>query len=207
MLHRLGVVPVRIRSVVDLKRVEALILPGGESTTMLRLIHSAGLFAPLQDFARSFPTWGICAGAILIAKEVCSPTQESLALMDIRATRNFYGSQCDSFKTMLRIPSLHPRSESPSTCVDPVGATVEVDFIRAPMLEPLPSRELNSEVETLASHDGRSVLLKQGHLLASAFHTELGDNPVVHEFFLSLRTENRAQTADTPMTALLPRVA
>jgi 5'-phosphate synthase pdxT subunit len=132
---------------------------------MLRLIQSAELLDLLREFGATKPMWGICAGAILLAKEVCHPSQSSLALMDIRATRNFYGSQRESFKSQVT--------------VSPFQDPFEVDFIRAPLLE-----ATNPQVELLASHQGQAAMLRQGKLLASSFHIELGQDPRLHEMFV-----------------------
>jgi pyridoxal 5'-phosphate synthase pdxT subunit len=125
------------------------------------------MFDALEAFGKSHPVWGVCAGAIIIAKEVQNPTQRSLGLIDIRATRNFYGSQLDSFSAKVRIT--------------PLGIDTAVDFIRAPLLAPL-----SPAVEVLASHDGHAVLLKQGNIMASSFHIELGRETALHRYFLGL---------------------
>jgi pyridoxal 5'-phosphate synthase pdxT subunit len=168
MLQQIGAHSVTVRTVRDLGSVDRLILPGGESSTMLSLIRSNGLFAPLVEFGRAHPMWGICAGAILLASDVVHPAQESLGVLNIRAHRNYYGTQHDSFSTTLR--------------VDPAKREMQVQFIRAPHLE-----SLGPEVKCLASlPDGRGVLFEQGRTWASAFHTELGHDPSLHEAFLRL---------------------
>ncbi len=186
-LGRLGVAALKVRSPEDLEKVEALILPGGESTTMLRLIRSAGLFEPLQQFSENFPMWGICAGAILMAKEVCHPHQESLGVMSIRATRNFYGSQRESFKASIEISGL-------KNILKPKH-TVEVDFIRAPMLEALSNSADEPHVSVLAAHQHHPVMLQQGHLLATSFHIELGEDSRLHEYFVSMPSISVKDTA------------
>ena len=158
---------IEVRSAEDLARVDRLVMPGGESSTMLKLAQRFELWEPLAAFARSKPVWGICAGSILLAREVQHPQQASLGVMDIRATRNFYGSQRESFKAQVEIPLL--------------SAKIPVDFIRAPLLEPL-----GSGVEVLASLNEQSVLMRQGRCLASSFHVELGESEVLHRFFLAL---------------------
>lgn len=168
MLRSLGASAFAVRRAEELKQADRLIMPGGESTTMLKLLISSGLWEPLREFASRKPVWGICAGSILLAREVQHPTQESLGAINIRAHRNFYGSQLDSFKTALTVEGLpHP---------------VEVDFIRAPRLEPL-----SDSVKILArTPDGTPVLMQEGHIFVSAFHTELGTDPSLHRYFVNM---------------------
>jgi len=168
MLKRLDVdaVPVLPGS-GGLASVDRLILPGGESTTMLKLLRRNGGFQELQEFCATHPVWGICAGSILLAKEVVNPTQDSLGCIEVKAYRNYYGSQLDSFKTTLELPSL--------------STTIEVDFIRAPHLEPM-----SDKVKVLATYEGRPIIMQQGNKMVSACHTELGNDSALHEYFLSL---------------------
>jgi len=165
-LAQLGATPKAVRTKEDLKDLQAIILPGGESTTMLRLLKRDDFFKALRVFTQTHPTWGICAGAILLAREVTSPEQESLGTMDIRAERNYYGSQIESFKAKLTLTEISPRE-------------VSADFIRAPLLTPL-----SDSVKTLAVHNNQTVLLRQGDRLASAFHVELDSELCLHQFFL-----------------------
>lgn len=167
MLSRIGEEALRVTSPEHLTRVDRLILPGGESTTMLSLMERFGLFDSLADFGRRRPVWGICAGAILMAKEVHNPKQRSLQLMDIMAERNHYGSQRESFKASIQI--------------DVIRQSIEADFIRAPLLRPT-----SKTVQILATHGQDTVLMQQGKLLAASFHVELGDNPRLHEYFLAI---------------------
>jgi len=167
MFRRLGQPCLAVRQPADLEEIDRIILPGGESTTMLSLLERSELLAPLSEFGRSHPVWGICAGAILIAREVEHPRQRSLGLINILARRNHYGSQLDSFKTPVQVASL----------TEPI----EADFIRAPLLSPL-----SASVRVLAEHGGAPVLMQEGRILASSFHTELGTNPRLHALFLSL---------------------
>jgi len=165
-LAQLGATPKAVRTKEDLRDLHAIILPGGESTTMLRLLGRNGFFEALKAFTQTHPTWGICAGAILLAGEVTFPKQHSLGTMDIRAERNYYGSQIESFKTTLTIPEISP-------------GKVSADFIRAPLLTPL-----SDSVKILATHENQTVLLRQGDRLASAFHVELDSELSLHQFFL-----------------------
>lgn len=137
---------------------------------MLHLMEKAQLTSALRDFGKTHAVWGICAGAILIAQEVTSPEQYSLGLIPVRARRNYYGSQADSFKDSIKI--------------DFLNAPMEVDFIRAPLLE-----ALSRDVRAHATHDGHGVLLQHGHIMVSAFHVELGQDTRLHEYFLKVPTQ------------------
>lgn len=174
MLHRLGAQTLRVRTPEELARVDRIILPGGESSTMLRFLKIHGLIPHLKDFAKNHPVWGICAGAILAAHEVINPVQESLKLINIVAHRNFYGSQLDSFTTPLAIVGLKK--------------PIEAQFIRAPKLSPLPVSQTAETPTVLASLEEQPVFFAQGHIWACAFHVELGDDPSLHELFLHLKT-------------------
>jgi pyridoxal 5'-phosphate synthase pdxT subunit len=134
---------------------------------MLKLLQRSGTFELLKTYCREHPVWGICAGSILLAQEVVNPEQPSLGAIPVRAHRNFYGSQRESFCTSLEVPAL--------------GRAIPVDFIRAPHLEPM-----HPEVETLAMYEERHVIMKYDRALVSACHSELGTDPGLHEYFLSL---------------------
>jgi 5'-phosphate synthase pdxT subunit len=167
ILAKIGAKTVKVRSEEDLKLVERIILPGGESSTMLKLLTTANLFDPLKEFLKTHPSWGVCAGAILLAKEVTNPAQKSLAVMNISAERNYYGSQRDSFKGIVNLTGKE--------------ASFEADFIRAPLLA-----ALDDSVAILATHNGQAVWLQQGRSMVTSFHTELGSNTTLHEQFLKL---------------------
>ena len=102
--RKLGRQTLRVRSSSDLERCDRIVIPGGESTTMLSLLHSNQLFEPLKDYCRSHPTWGVCAGTILLAQEVTNPKQESFGLVPVKSERNHYGSQKESFTCQIEIP-------------------------------------------------------------------------------------------------------
>jgi 5'-phosphate synthase pdxT subunit len=172
MLRVLGAHPVRVRTKEDLNSVERLILPGGESTTMLRFLKLYDLIPAIQEFARTKPVWGICAGAILVAKTVSNPTQQSLNLINIAAHRNFYGSQLDSFTVPLSIAGL----------TNPI----EAQFIRAPLLTRLPPSEGIESAQVLATLEDQPVFFAHGKTWACSFHVELGNDPSLHELFLKL---------------------
>lgn len=213
MLQRLGCNPIRVTSIEGLKKVDRLILPGGESSTMLRFLTHLPtsvrtsknapkkpneLFVALQSFCKTNPVWGICAGAILLSKEVENPAQLSLGAIEIKAIRNFYGSQRESFKATIPIK--------------PLGKSLSVDFIRAPKLVPIESADIEqapsshqssssapdvdhenlpnqagsktSPILMLAEVDGLGVGYQQNRVMVTAFHTELGNDPALHEYFL-----------------------
>lgn len=166
-LARVGAAAVPVRSEKDLGGVAALILPGGESTTISKGLARIGLYEPIRAFAQAgHPILGTCAGAVLLAREVENHPVPSLGLVDIVAVRNAYGTQVDSFAAEAEsdaLPGLR--------CV----------FIRAPQL-----RRPGPAVEVLARVDGWPVLVRQGRVLASTFHPELGEDPRVHAMLLEL---------------------
>ena len=164
-LERAGAQAVEVRSAEQLKDVDALIIPGGESTTMLKLIDWEHLFEPLREFGQTHPVFGTCAGAILLATEVTNPAQQSLALMDIGVERNAYGRQLDS-----RIARLAPEG---------IEGDLEAVFIRAPII-----RRVGEKAKVLARYDGDPVLVEQGRHLVATFHPELTSDSRVHELFL-----------------------
>jgi pyridoxal 5'-phosphate synthase pdxT subunit len=147
--------------------VDGLIIPGGESTTMLKFLERNHFLDALTTFVQTTPTFGTCAGAILLAKDVQHPAQTSLGAMDITVERNAYGRQIDS--TIFTAPTELP------------GGPLEMVFIRAPRIT-----RTGPHVETLATRDGFPVLVREGHLLAATFHPELSSDPRVHQLFLNL---------------------
>ena len=167
-VERAGAEACEVRTAADLESVDGLIIPGGESTTMLKLLHLEGLFEPLQEFGKRKPIFGTCAGAILLAREVTSPSQESLGLVDLTVERNAYGRQIDS-----RIVNLDPE---PGTGIE---GTVEAVFIRAPII-----RRVGEGVRVLLQYDGDAVLVENGRHMVGTFHPELSDDSRVHELFL-----------------------
>ncbi len=172
MLQRLGVEGVEVRLPHDLDDIAALIIPGGESTTIGKLAVAFNLMDPLREFGRSKPIWGTCAGAIFLSKDA-QRDQPLLGLMDIRVQRNAFGRQLDSFEADLDIAPLKQATNS----ADPYHAI----FIRAPIIS-----WVGPEVEILAAlPDGRIVAARQGHLLATSFHPELTDDLRFHQYFLS----------------------
>ncbi len=164
-LARAGAEPVEVRSPADLDAVDGLVIPGGESTTMMKLLEDEKILEPLREFGRGHPIFGTCAGAILLASEVSNPPQASLGLMDIGIERNAYGRQLDS-----RIARLKPQG---------LEGELEAVFIRAPVI-----RRLGKDAKVLASYAGDPVLVEQGRHLVATFHPELTDDPRVHQMFL-----------------------
>ena len=167
----LGATAVEIRTTADLDGVDALVMPGGESTTMSMLLESSGLFDVVaKRLADSMPVLGTCAGMILLASHVVGgrPDQRSFAAVDITVRRNGYGRQVDSFETDLDIADLS-EPDRPFHAV----------FIRAPLVE-----AVGPAVDVLALHDGHPVLCRQGHVTVAAFHPELSGDTRLHARFL-----------------------
>src|SRR4051794_18196620 len=170
-LERAGATPVYVRERSQFGEIDGLIIPGGESTTMLKLLRYEGLFDDLVEFGRNKPMFGTCAGAILMAKDVSSPAQESLGLMDIAVERNAYGRQIDS-----RVVALQPEAEFEQRTAP---GKLEAVFIRAPIV-----RKVNGNARVLAEYDGDPVLIEQGRNLVATFHPELTRDDRVHKLFL-----------------------
>jgi pyridoxal 5'-phosphate synthase pdxT subunit len=168
MLDRIGASYTYVRRPEDLKDVSGVILPGGESTTHLKVMTEEGLFDSLKQFASNGGAFfGTCAGTILLAREVHGPAQESLALLDVSVLRNGYGRQLAS-----DVHLGHTKLSS---------EPVEMVFIRAPIIE-----SVGKGVQVLAEDAGHPVLVRQGKILASTFHPELSADPSIHEYFLSM---------------------
>lgn len=167
VLESLDVEPRLVKHTADLEDLGGLILPGGESTTMLKFLLGESLMEPIRQFYEQGGTlFGTCAGAILLAKETRSPEQESLGLMDITVERNAYGRQLES----------HVAREDCPTLGDPA---LEMVFIRAPIIH-----RVGPGVEVLATHREDPVFVRQGRLLATTFHPELSNDSRVHAFFV-----------------------
>lgn len=167
VLERLGAEVALVRKPEQLDTVDAIVIPGGESSTFLNFLAEHGFLEKLRDFVTTKPTFGTCAGAILLAREVENPPQQSLGALDIRIRRNAYGRQIDSSilesKTKLG------------------GKPLEMVFIRAPKIT-----ATGKGVEVLASKDGDPVLVREGKIMAATFHPELSNDTRVHEEFLKL---------------------
>jgi 5'-phosphate synthase pdxT subunit len=170
-LERAGAEPVYVRERAQFSTLDGLVIPGGESTTMLKLLRKENLLEDLAEFGSRKPVFGTCAGAIVMAKHVTNPAQESLGMMDIEVERNAYGRQVDS-----RVAELN-------ACAEFTGRTgagkLEAVFIRAPII-----RRVGAGVNVLAEYDGTPVLVEQGRHIASTFHPELTKDLRVHALFL-----------------------
>ncbi|HVG18846.1 MAG TPA: pyridoxal 5'-phosphate synthase glutaminase subunit PdxT [Blastocatellia bacterium] len=167
-LARVGVCAVEVRRRADFERIDGLIIPGGESTTMLKFLLEEDLGNAIETFARSGrPVFGTCAGAILLAREVKNPGQPSLALIDIAVERNAYGRQVDSF-----IGAAEASME---------GGPLEAVFIRAPKII-----GVGPNVNTIATLGGGPVLVREGNILAATFHPELTPDPRTHNLFIEM---------------------
>ena len=171
-LERAGAEPVEVRTAAQLAGLDGLVIPGGESTTMLKLLRLENMLEPLAEFGRRKPIFGTCAGAILVAKEVSNPVQESLGLMDIAVERNGYGRQVDS-----RVTHIDPSADFAARTQP---GELEAVFIRAPII-----RRTGPDAKVLAEYQGDPVLVEQGRHLVATFHPELTADPRVHRLFLA----------------------
>jgi 5'-phosphate synthase pdxT subunit len=161
-----GATPIEVRKPGELAAIDALVLPGGESTTMLKFLEKHHFFAALREFCAAKPVFGTCAGAILLAREVINPAQRSLGLLDAIIERNAYGRQIDS--SIVTAETKLP------------GGPLEMVFIRAPRIT-----ETGPAVEILAQRDSFPTLVRQGRILAATFHPELSADHRVHRLFVA----------------------
>ncbi|HEX4309464.1 MAG TPA: pyridoxal 5'-phosphate synthase glutaminase subunit PdxT [Acidobacteriaceae bacterium] len=159
--------PVLIRKAEELSAVDGLVIPGGESTTILKFLERDGFLGTLQDFVRTKPTFGTCAGCILLATEVTHPPQASLGVLNATVERNAYGRQIDS---AIQTSDTHLP-----------GGPLEMVYIRAPRIV-----KTGDGVKILAERDGFPVLVEQGHIMAATFHPELSTDRRVHKRFVDL---------------------
>ena len=169
-LQRLGVSTAEVRVAADLEQCDALVLPGGESTTMSQRLETSQLFDPLaKRITAGMPVFGTCAGMILLSKGIADgrPDQRSFAALDIDVQRNGFGRQLDSFETEIDVLGL--------------DRAFHAVFIRAPRIS-----RTGSEIETLASHGGEPVLVRSKTVMAASFHPELADDDRVHQLFLTM---------------------
>ena len=172
-LERIGVPCVEVRTAGELEAVDSLVIPGGESTTLLKLMEAGRLVPALEKFhADGRPIFGTCAGLILLAREVLNPTQFSLGLIDVTVERNAYGRQKESFE-----------AEGEGTFAGTPGP-LRMVFIRAPRI-----RRLGPRVASLASQRGECVMAREGAVLVATFHPELTDDPTVHRYFARMVEE------------------
>ncbi len=173
-LSETGAEPCEIRKPDQLSALDGLILPGGESTTMLKFLLKNGFLEALEEFSRRKPVFGTCAGAILLAREVRNPSQRSLGVLDAVVERNAYGRQIDS--TILTAETELP------------GGPLEMVFIRAPRIV-----SIGSEIQILARRDGAPTLVRQGIVMAATFHPELSLDRRVHQLFVSIVNEGQLE--------------
>jgi 5'-phosphate synthase pdxT subunit len=171
-LARAGASAVQVRAAADLDALDGLVLPGGESTTMLRIMKDEGLMEPLERFGATRPILGTCAGAILMASEVANPAQESLALVDIAVERNAYGRQLDSRVVHLQPEQEFARENGPDE--------VEAVFIRAPII-----RRVGAAARVFLRYRGDPVLVSAGRHLVATFHPELTQDARIHRLFVA----------------------
>jgi pyridoxal 5'-phosphate synthase pdxT subunit len=168
-LERSGAQPVAVKRIDQLASVDGLIVPGGESTTVVRLLERAGLTEPVRERVREgMPLWGTCMGLIVAAREVVGVPQPTLNLLDVSVRRNAFGRQNESVEVALPVPVL---GTLPFPAI----------FIRAPWIE-----RAGPQVDVLAERDGHGVMVRQGNVLGTAFHPELSGDTRVHAYFLSM---------------------
>jgi 5'-phosphate synthase pdxT subunit len=161
--------PVQVKNRNDLDSIDGLILPGGESTTMGKLLRDFDMLEPMRArIQRGLPVWGTCAGMILLAKNIAGGEPAHLGVMDITVRRNAYGGQLESFTGEISIPEVSPK---------PLPAV----FIRAPWIE-----AVCVDIKKLAQKDGKIIAARQGKMLVTSFHPELTDDTSFHEYFVSL---------------------
>ncbi|HXY13941.1 MAG TPA: pyridoxal 5'-phosphate synthase glutaminase subunit PdxT [Terriglobales bacterium] len=172
-LEELGAKVVLVKKPEQLDQIDGLVIPGGESSTFLKLLGEAG-FEKLKQFVRVKPTFGTCAGAILLARDVENPKQKGLGVLDIRIRRNAYGRQLDS---SIREGKFR-------------GEPAEMVFIRAPKIE-----DVGPAVEVLATEGNDPVAVRQGKVMAATFHPELSDDTRVHQAFLQLVRNGSKETS------------
>jgi 5'-phosphate synthase pdxT subunit len=174
MLQRCGVDAVEVRSPEQLKDVDGLIIPGGESTTVGKLMARYGIDkAIIERVEQGMPVFGTCTGMILMSREIEGSDQHRLGLMDIAVRRNAFGRQVDSFEADLAVPEVGD---------DPVRAV----FIRAPFVT-----ETRNNVQVLGKVEDKIVFIREGNCLAAAFHPELTDDCRVHEYFVKMVEDSR----------------
>jgi len=168
MIERLGIPSRIVRMPAELDEVDGLVIAGGESTTMIRIMKRVGLFEGLKEkIGQGFPVYGTCAGLIVLANEIENYPQESLKAVNIKVARNAYGRQIDSFTENIKIKDFNE--------------PFEAIFIRAPQVT-----WWGPKVEVLATLDGYPVMLRQKNVLVTSFHPELTDDTRVHEYFLGM---------------------
>ena len=170
MLRALGVEAIEVRKPQDLERCHALIIPGGESTTILRQMEFIHFLPKLEEYAKHHPIFGTCAGLILMSNEILADKMKPLGLMDVTVERNAFGKQIESFRANIEV-RFTPKQPQ----------WVSALFIRAPRI-----RRTGPEVTILSTFDNEPILVRQGHYLAASFHSELTGDPSIHHYFLNM---------------------
>lgn len=176
-LRSIGVEAKEVRKVEDLEGCDGLIIPGGESTVMIRQIEFIHMREALSAFAKEKPLFGTCAGLILMSKQIQNSPLQSLGLIDVAVERNAFGRQVESFQARVEVTlqSEHVKN-------------IPAFFIRAPRI-----REVGKEVEVLGTFRGEPVLVRQGHHLGASFHPELTTDPAVHLYFIDMIKKGQGQ--------------
>lgn len=173
-IEMIGEEAVVVRYPGQLDDLDGIILPGGESTTMGKLLNRTGMMEPLKEkILQGLPVWGTCAGMILLAKNLVNDSVRHLAVMDIEVKRNAYGTQIDSFDMEVSLPEISPKPEP-------------LVFIRAPYII-----RAGEGVRVLCRVDGHIVAARQGHMFATSFHPELTDSLAFHRYFAEICREDR----------------
>ncbi len=168
-VRKIGHEAVDVRYPEQLDELAGIILPGGESTTIGKLLSRTGMMEPLRKkIEEGFPVWGTCAGMILLAKELVNDSVTHLAVMDIAVKRNAYGTQIDSFDVDVKIPEVSPEK-------------IPLVFIRAPYIT-----RVGERVKVLCKIDDHTVAARQGHMLVTSFHPELTENSAFHRYFADM---------------------
>jgi len=171
MIQSLGCKAIEVRKPKDLDKCQGLIIPGGESTVITRQIKFIGMGGALQEFTKTKPIFGTCAGLILISREIIADVMQPMGLIDIAVERNAFGRQAESFTVDMDVEL---KSKERFKAV----------FIRAPRI-----RQASGDVKILARYEGEPVLVQQGHHLGASFHPELTGNPLIHQHFLDIVTQ------------------
>lgn len=172
ILKSLGVEAIDVRYEEDIDNIDGLIIPGGESTTMGKLIKTLGLYDKLKSrIENGMPVWGTCAGMILLAKNIVNESYNHLAVMDINVRRNAYGRQLGSFEAKAPVKG--------------IGDDIDMVFIRAPYIE-----SVGQNVEVLSTVDGNIVAAQEGNMLVTSFHPELTEDLRIHKYFIDIVAKN-----------------
>jgi 5'-phosphate synthase pdxT subunit len=178
MLQKAGAQGVAVKRTEQLRHIDGIIIPGGESTTIGKLMRQYDFMEAILSFAaEGKPVFGTCAGLIIIAKEIVGQQHAHLQLMDMKVARNAFGRQRESFETDLPVSGID----------EPIRAV----FIRAPLIE-----EVGPNVKVLATYNARIVAARQGHLLAASFHPELTDDERMHAYFLQMVEESKSTSVN-----------